>query len=97
MRLGETAAPTGGESVLCSDFALYTLAFALQLMKNHGKTSVRLSERRSADQRRMRLGDRDGFDWPAGPCRPWVSLQAMGSTLDLRKYLLSCRTRDFPT
>ena len=44
MRLGETAAPGGGERGPCPDFTLYTLAFALQLRKNHGKTSVRVKE-----------------------------------------------------
>ena len=39
-RLGETAAPGGGECRSCPDFASYTLAFALQLRKNDGKTSV---------------------------------------------------------
>jgi len=32
-RLDEAAAPGGGECGPCSDFALYTLAFALQLGK----------------------------------------------------------------
>ena len=41
-RLGEAAAPGGGECGLCPDFASYILAFALQLRKNHGKTSVRV-------------------------------------------------------
>ena len=36
-RLGEAAAPGRGECGLCPDFASYTLAFALQLRKNHGK------------------------------------------------------------
>jgi len=39
----------------------------------------------------------DGLDWPAGPCRPWLSLQVTGSTLGQRKYLPSCRNRRFPT
>jgi len=43
-RLGETAAPGGGERGPCPDFTLYTLAFALQLRKKHGKTSVRVKE-----------------------------------------------------
>jgi hypothetical protein len=33
MRLGEAAAPGGGECGLCPDFAYYTQAFALQLRK----------------------------------------------------------------
>ena len=39
----------------------------------------------------------DGLDWPAGPCRPWLSRQATVSTLGQRKYLPSCRTRGFST
>jgi len=39
----------------------------------------------------------DGLDWPVVPCRPWLSRQATGSTLDQPKYLTSCRTRRFPT
>ena len=39
----------------------------------------------------------DGLDWPAGPCRPWLSRQATGSTLVQCKYLPSCRTSGFPT
>ena len=38
-RLGEAAVPGGGESRPCPVFASYTLAFALQLRNNHGKTS----------------------------------------------------------
>ena len=51
-RLGEAAAPGGGESKPCPEFTSYTLEFALQLRNNHGKTSVRVTEGRSADQRR---------------------------------------------
>ena len=36
-RLGEAAAPGGGECEPCPDFASYTLAFALQLRKNNAK------------------------------------------------------------
>jgi len=39
----------------------------------------------------------DDLDWPAVPCRPWLSRQVTGSTLDHRKYVPSCRTRGFPT
>jgi hypothetical protein len=38
----------------------------------------------------------DGLDWPAGPCRPWLSRQPTGSTLGQRKYLPSCCIRGFP-
>jgi len=54
-RLGEAAALGGGECGPCPDFASNTVAFALQLRKNHGKTSVRETEGRSADQRRTRF------------------------------------------
>ena len=37
----------------------------------------------------------DGLDWPATPCRPWLSRQATGSTLGHLKYLPSCRTGGF--
>ena len=49
--LGEAAAPEGGECGPYPDFASNTLAFALQLRKNHGKNSVRVTEGCSADQR----------------------------------------------
>jgi len=49
---GETAEPVGGECGPCLDFASYTLAFALQLRKKHGKPSVRVTEGRSPDQQR---------------------------------------------
>jgi len=39
----------------------------------------------------------DGLDWPAGPCRSWLSRQATRSALGQRKYLPSCRARGFPT
>ena len=84
------------------DFAFYTLAFALQLRKNHGKTCQ--GNRRALGwsvPNAIHLVDLaiagDGLDWPAGPCRPWLSRQATGSTLVQRKYLPSCRTSGFPT
>ena len=42
--LGEDAAPGEGECGPYPDFAICTLAFALQLRKNHGKISGRASE-----------------------------------------------------
>ena len=85
-RLGEAAASGGGECGPCPDFASSTLAFALQL----GKITENLSQ-----SNRMALGCSepnanrlvnltiagDGLDWPAVPCRPWLSRQATGSTL----------------
>ena len=53
-RFGEAAMPGKGEGWPCPNFAPY-MAFALQLRENHGKTSVRVSERHSADQRRTRF------------------------------------------
>jgi hypothetical protein len=38
----------------------------------------------------------DDLDYPAGPCRPWLTRQATGSTLGQPKNLPSCRTRSFP-
>ena len=68
--------------------------------ENHGKTSVRVAERRSADPNAIRFVDMaiagDGLDWPAGPCRPSLTRQASGATLGQRKYLPSCRTRGSP-
>jgi hypothetical protein len=76
----------------CPDFASYTLAFALQLRKNHRKTCqgtvIRLVDSALAGE---------GLDWLAGPCCPWLSRQATGSTLGQRKYLPNCRTRGFLT
>jgi len=101
-RLGEAAVPGRGKCVPCLHFASNTLAFALQLRK--------ITENLSQGNR-MALGfsalnairfvdlaiASDGLGWPAIPCRPWLSRQAMGSTLGQRKYLPSCRTRRFPT
>ena len=38
----------GGECGPCPDFASFTLTFALQLRKNHGKSSVRVTKGPSA-------------------------------------------------
>ena len=86
----------------CRDFASNTLAFALQRKK--------IAENPSQGNQRalgwsapnaIRLVDvataGDDLDWPAVPCRPWLSRHAAGSTLVQRKYLPSCRTRGFPT
>jgi len=48
-RLGETAAPGGGECGSCPDFASYTLTFALKLRKNHRRTSIRVSWQRGTE------------------------------------------------
>jgi len=100
--LGEATAPGGGEYGPCPESASYTLAFALQLRK--------VTENLSQGSRKalgwsapnvIRLVDLaiagDRLDWPADPCRPWLSRQATGSTLGQRKYLPSYHTRGFPT
>jgi hypothetical protein len=100
LRWGRRACGRGVRAVprLC----IYTLAFDLQ----QTKSTVNLSQgiRRAlgwTGPNAIRLVDLaiagDGLDWPAGPCRPWISPQAMGSTLGQLKYLPSCRTRGFPT
>ena len=83
------------------DFALYTLALALQLRKITGNLSQ--GSRKAlvwSAPTTIRLVDlaiaSDDHEWPAGPCRPWLSHQATGSTLGQRKYLPSCRTRGSP-
>ena len=80
-RLGEAAA-RGGEYGSYTDFAFYTLHLPYNWGKSR-KTSVRVTERRPADQRRMdssrRLGHRGR--WPrlaCWPCRPCLALQATG-------------------
>jgi len=73
-RLGEAAAPRGGEWGPCPDFASYTLAIALQLTKitenlsqgnrnalgRSAPIAIRLVDLAIADE---------GLDWPPGPCR----------------------------
>jgi hypothetical protein len=49
------AAPGVGGAGRAPTLQSYTLAFALQLRKFHGKTSVRVIEGCSADQRRTRF------------------------------------------
>jgi len=100
-RSGEAVSPRvgWGEFGPCPDFESYTLAFALQLRKI--MENLRVAERRSADPSAICLVDfaiaGDGLVWPAGPCRPWLSRQATGSTLGQHKYLPSCHNRGFPT
>jgi len=85
----------------CPDFASNTLEFALQLRKITEKLSPgnRMGLGCSAPNA-IRLVDlaiaADAFDWPAAPCRPWLSRQATVSTLGQLKYLPSC-TREFPS
>jgi len=62
---------------------------------------MRVAERPSADPNPIRLVDLaiagEGLDWPAAPCRSWLSRLATGSTFGQHKYLPSRRTRGFPT
>jgi len=101
-RLGESTAPGGGEYSPCADIASNTLAFALQLRKITENLSQgnRMALGCSAPNA-IRFVDLviagDGLDWPAVPCRPWLSRQATGSTLGQLKYLPSCGTRGYPT
>ena len=76
----------------CHVFASYTLAFALQLRKNHGKTSVRVTERRSADQHEVSsTGSVPDLRWwrvemAARLCQEcWVSIDWV------RRHLLRCQ------
>jgi hypothetical protein len=101
-RLGEAAAPGGGECGSCPDFASYTMAFPLQLRKiTENFSQVSRKALGWSAPKAIRLVDLaiagDGLDCVAGPCRPWISRQAKGSTLAQCKYLPSCRTRGFPT
>jgi hypothetical protein len=86
-RLGEAATPEGGKCGPCPDFALYTLAFALQLKNIPCKTSIRVSERCLADQRRTRFVQMtwplSSLDWPSSSCRPWLLRQATGLVTNL--------------
>ena len=85
--LGEAIAPWGVECGPCPYFASKTLAFALQLRKiteNLIQGSRRklgwstLNAIRSVDLAIANYG----LDWPAVPCRPWLSRS--GSTLGQR-------------
>ena len=84
---------------LCIEY----LGVCLTTEENHGKLSEgnRMALGCSASNA-IRCVDLaiagDGqVDWPAVPCRPWLSRQATESTLDQVKYLPSCRTTGFPT
>jgi len=54
-RLGEIAAPGGGDCGPWLNFESNTLEFVLHLRENHGKSSVRVTEGHAADQRRTRF------------------------------------------
>jgi len=100
-RLGEAAAPGGGECGSCPDFASNTLTFVLQLRK----VTENLSQ-----GNRMALGCSAPNAillsiWPSramastgllSPCRPWLSRLATGTTPGQIKFLPSCRARGFP-
>jgi len=46
---------------LCHVFASFTLAFALQLRKKHGKTSVRV--RKTSEYKKNLIQSTDTVDW----------------------------------
>ena len=76
-RLGEAALPGGGECGPYPDSSSYTLAFALQMRKSHGKFSVRVTEGNSAEPPNATCFvdlaiAADGVYWPAGPYRTWL-------------------------
>jgi hypothetical protein len=92
----------GGAALPRLCIRVYTLAFALQLRKIKENLSQGIRKALGfMGPNAIRLVDLaiagDGLDWPAGPCRPWLSPQATGSTLGWLKYLPSCRTRVSPT
>jgi hypothetical protein len=102
--LGEATTLGVGVCGLCPILASsYTLEFALQLSKYHGKTSVRASKKCSAYQRWVRFIcltwplSCNGLDWPADPHLSWLLHWETGSILGQHKYLPSCRTTRFPT
>jgi hypothetical protein len=92
----------GEECGPCPDLTSHTLAFALQLRKitenlSQGSRKVLGWSARYAIRFVDLVIAGDGLDWPAGSFRPWLTPKATGSTLGQRRYLPSCRTREFPT
>jgi len=90
----------GRECGPCPDLTSYTLALALQLRKitvnlSQGSRKVLGWSAPSAILLVDLAIEGDGLDWPAGSCRPWLRLQATGSTLGQHVYLSSCGTRGF--
>jgi hypothetical protein len=78
---------------------IYTLAFALQLRKikenlTHGiRKALGCTGPNAIHLVDLAIAG-DDLEWPAGPCRPWLSPQATESTLGQLKYLPIC---GFPT
>ena len=101
-RLGEAAAPGGGDCGPCPDFASNTLTFALQLRKitenfsQGNRTALGCSAQNAIRLVNLAIAG-DGLDWPAVLSRPWVSRKATESTLGQFTYLPSCSTNGFPT
>jgi len=54
----QTISPNWEECGPCPVFARYTLAFALQLRKKHGKTSVRVAEECQLARRKQNIQNR---------------------------------------
>jgi len=100
-RLDEAAAPGRGECGPCPDFTLNTLAFGLRLRQiTENFSQCNRNALGCSAPNAIYLVDLvivgDGLDWPAVPCRPWLSLQATGSTLGQLKYLPICLTMGSP-
>ena len=101
--IGEDAVPEGEEWRPCPDYTLYTFGIRLTTEEKHGKTSVRISERCPVEVpgtiRTIYLAT--VLRWPqlilltAFALGLGVKLQR--STLDQRRYLLSCQTKAFLT
>jgi len=96
--------PRLGDGNACRAQTLHRIRWNLSYKcgKSHGKSSIRVTEGRSVfSAKAIRLFDLviagDGLDWPALPCRPWLSRQTTGSTLVQLKYLTSCRNSGFHT
>jgi len=85
----------GGECGPCPDFVSNTLRKITENLSQSSRRALGWSAPNA-----IRLVDlaiaADGLDWPAVPCRPWLSHQATGSALGQLKYLPSCRTRVSP-
>ena len=98
--LDEAAVPGRGECWPCPDFTSNTLAFGLRLRQiTENLSQCNRKALGCSAQNAICLVDLvivgDGLDWPAVPCRPWLSRQATGSTPGQLKYLPICLTMGF--
>ena len=82
---------------LCIDYLGFCLTTEKKLRKNLSQGKRRVlgwSAQNAIHLVDLAIAD-DGLDWPAVPCRPWLSCQATTSTLVQRKYLPICRNTRF--